>query len=403
MNFDSCPAPERFGLEVKPDRLGVSYDGRSAISLVSERRVAYSVVHVQNVFDPANATLGDIVGPRQALFVVDATVRRLYGVAITSFIKPRLNDVALMSIIGIECEKSLHQVERICAEAVRCGLPRDGIIVAVGGGVTLDIAGLAASLYRRGVDFVRIPTTLIGLVDVGVGIKQGVNFASKKSILGTFYPPVACINDSSFLRTLSDNHISCGIAEILKIALVCDRALFELLEQFVSALLKSHFQTPQREAEEILFRAELGMMRQLQSNLFENDLRRLVDFGHTISPILEAASGFQLPHGEAVAVDMMLSTAMAVRRGMCESSLLERLARVYEIAHLPITHDLCGPLNLSQALRDTRKHRGGALNMVVPTGIGSAEFLQDVTSAELMAAMEHLADRAREHVFSCAP
>jgi 3-dehydroquinate synthase len=249
---------------------------------------------------------------------------------------------------------------------------------------------LAAALYRRGVRYARVPTTLVGMVDVCVGIKQGINLGSKKNILGAFYPPFGGINDLTFLKSVPQRQLACGIAEIVKMAIVRDPFLFELLEAHTGKLLASHFQTPHRAAEQIVIRAELAMMNELQPNLYESDLQRFVDFGHSFSPALESASHFEINHGEAVAIDMMICTALAVRRGICDESVMRRLGGLYARSGLALTHGLCEAEFLTESLTDIRVHRGGALNLVVPTGIGSATFVQDVTAPEVAVALRDI-------------
>lgn len=163
--------------------------------------------------------------------------------------------------------------------------------------MTLDIAGLAASVFRRGVDYIRVPTTLVGLADVAVGIKQGVNALGKKNVIGTFYPPLASINDYRFAQTLHRREIACGMAEIVKVGLLRDPVLLNLLKSYGHELSCSRFGSPAWAAAEVANRAELLTMEELAPNLFEKDLARLVDFGHTFSPAIETLSRFEIPHG----------------------------------------------------------------------------------------------------------
>ncbi|HKW45752.1 MAG TPA: sedoheptulose 7-phosphate cyclase [Candidatus Eremiobacteraceae bacterium] len=366
---------------------------RKTLAVVAPRTIRYEVTHVsRHMLDPEEPALEQLLEGRGVMFVIDQAVDVIYGRALRDYASTYLNCKAVVPIDGSENHKHWDQVETICDHAIRSGLRRDGVIAAIGGGVTLDVAGVAASMYRRGIRFARIPTTLIGLVDVCVGIKQGINFHDKKNILGAFYPPFGGINDLTFLKSLSRRHISCGIAEVIKMGVVRDPFLFELLEAHTASLLDSHFQAPRRTAEQIVIRAELAMMNELQPNLFEDDLCRLADFGHTFSPALELASHFEVAHGEAVAIDMMLASALAVGRGLCQPAVVDRLLAVYRLAALPTTHVLCEPSLMSTALEDAIAHRAGNLNMVVPTGIGTATFVQDVSGPEIAASVRMIAD-----------
>jgi 3-dehydroquinate synthetase/mannose-6-phosphate isomerase-like protein (cupin superfamily) len=366
---------------------GVQYtnaDENSVLHMRATRPVHYRVVHpVKPVFDLDESALADFVQARPVLLVVDANVYKLFGEQIDSYFKQRLHSVGKVLIDADGRRKEWPQVERVCEAAVRHSLPRHGLIVGVGGGTTLDMAGMAASLFRRGVGYLRIPTTLVGIVDVGVGVKQGINFGKNKNILGAFYPPVGAMNDLRFLQTLSQQEISCGIAEIIKLGVVCNSGLFELLEAHGPRLLSSRFQAPAKAAYEVAIRAEELMMQQLQPNLFDEEMCRLVDFGHTFSPSIETASNYRIPHGEAVAVDMLMSTIIAVERGICDPDVLIRLMRLYQAVSLPMTQCVCSAKDFLESIRQTRLHRGGNLNLVVPTRIGSACFIQNVQAAEL--------------------
>jgi 3-dehydroquinate synthase len=357
---------------------------RPAFSLVSERRISYDVKHVaRHIFDPDDTTLAAMLDDRPTLAVVDRTVDGHYGHALSAYAARHISLVGAVAVDATETAKSWTLVEQICDAAVRYGLGRDGVIMAVGGGITLDVAGMAASIFRRGVRYVRVPTTLVGMIDAGVGIKQGVNFASRKNILGSFYPPLGCVYDPTFLRTLSRRHLACGVAEMIKIALVCDRRLFEILESHIVDFLESQFQEPEAAADESILRAQLAMMQQLQPNLFEHDLQRWVDFGHTFSPTLELASHHELAHGEAVALDMLLATAIGVQRQVCDISVLHRMVSVYRVARLPVYSELCSSAVLATSLREARLHRGGDLNLVVPTVVGAGAFLQDIEPCDI--------------------
>lgn len=338
-------------------------------------------------FSPDEPTIERLVAGNAVMLVIDETVMATYGAPILLYLSERTKLVAYLTISSEETAKNFETVERICREAAAAGLDRRGIILAVGGGVVLDIAGLAASLYRRGIGYLRVPTTLTAIVDVALGIKQAINFAGKKNALGSFYPPLAAVAHLSFLRSLDRRHISSGLAEIVKIALVRDARLFELVEESGTALLRSRFQLPYSVASEIVVRAQAAMLEELEPNLHEDNLRRLVDLGHTFSPALEEDSQYCLAHGEAVAIDILISLAIGTIRGMCSPGLFERVAALFEAVALPLTHPSCRKPVLKRALCDTRRHRAGDLNLVIPTDLGHATFIQHVVDSEIEEAL----------------
>lgn len=353
------------------------------------RPAEYNVYNLARpVFSPDEPVLADVLRERRVLLIVDRIVSEHFGKEITSFLAAHASVSATILVDGSEHEKTLAAVERICGAAFEAEIDRRGIFLAVGGGVVLDVAGTAASLFRRGVSYIRVPTSLIGMVDVSVGIKQGVNFAGRKNALGSFYPPLASFCHRSFLQTLPARHLAAGLAEIIKMGLIADAALFDAVERTGARLMASNFQEPYEVANEIITRAQVAMMDELEPNLYEQDMRRLADFGHTFSPTLETQSDHRLSHGEAVAIDMLLSTAIAVKRSICAPDLFDRVLAIYRTIGLPVTDTLCTLQFLALAMNETRRTRAGDLNLVVPSSIGSGVFLQHVSEDELLAAID---------------
>ena len=373
-----------YAREFSRKRHGVWCSGIDTVMKVA-RSVSYSIHRPpKGVFAAEDPTLRNVVRHRPVVIVGDSNVARLYGPAWSRYAGLHLNVLGDLRITSSECCKTLYQAEQICEFALRAGLPRDGILLAIGGGVTLDVVGFAASLYRRGIGYIRIPTTLVGLADVSVGIKQGVNAWNKKNLLGAFYPCVASVNDYRLLSTLPEKEIACGMAEIAKIALLRDEHLFRSLATSAEELLNSRFQQPSDIATEIGLRAELLMMEELAPNLFEGKLARLVDFGHTFSPAIEACSGYQIAHGHAVGIDMALSISVAVLRGLAPLRFLRSVVGLFERIGLPIAgQQLCSTRELWNSLESIRLHRAGALNLVVVRNPGEPIFLNDLDRREL--------------------
>lgn len=385
-------------------------------SVQTSNPVQYEIRACENLLDPGNSTiLEDASGSsgQRRFIVTDRVVDSLYGERIRAYFEHHGVEHRVLVLDDGETHKSMSAVLRVTEALDAFGIDRRREpVIAVGGGVLMDIVGFAASLYRRSTPFIRIPTTLIGLVDAGVGAKTGVNHNGHKNRLGTYFPADRTLLDRSFLVTLHERHVSNGLAEILKMALIKDARLFDLLEQHGADLLRNKFQSPaamgptpadvpvdQRlaarglhldPATEVVERAIQGMLEELQPNLWEKVLERVVDYGHTFSPTIEMHALPELLHGEAVAVDMALTTVLAERRGLVSAYQRERILSVMEQLGLPSWHPLCTPEVLTNALRDTVRHRDGKQRLPLPVGIGSAVFVNDVTDEELGAAAEAL-------------
>jgi 3-dehydroquinate synthetase len=369
---------------------GVSFGGsaeRPVVRLAVRSGPAYDVVHTSGVFDPGDDSLARLVADRPALLAVDRNVMKLYGRAIRAYAAARLDRFSFAQVRPGDATKTWSQVAYLCEQAQRAELPRHGVVVGIGGGVALDVAGMTAALYRRGVRYLRLPTTLLAMVDVAVGIKQAINFSGRKSLLGAFYPAMGAVNDLGLLKTLPRAEIANGFAEIIKLGLVRDRILFEWVERHAARLAQSAFQDPPEWARRIALRAEYLMMAELQPNLFEAGLRRLADFGHTFSPAIEEASDYLVPHGEAVAFDMLLSAIIAVRRSVCAPETLQRLIALYRVLGLLVLPPACDLSLLARALEKARSQRGGSLAMVLPAGLGEGCFADEVAGHELRHAL----------------
>lgn len=361
----------------------------------THKAVHYEVVLADDLFTWDNelllrgATEGRAKPPR-CLMVIDQAVERLYGDTIRQYFTHHRVEARLVPIPASESEKTMAQVLRIARALDEFHLARRGEpIVGMGGGVLRDIVGLAANLYRRGVPYAYVPTTLVGLIDAGIGVKTGVNFNAHKNRLGTYYPPTAVYLDRTFLNTLDNRHLANGLAEILKLALVKDATLFALLEQHAPSMLPDKLQGSAYDA--IFQRAIAGMLEELAPNLWEDTLERLVDYGHTFSPAIEMQALPALLHGEAVAIDMAFSLVLAEQRGLMSRADRDRVLRLLRQLNLPLTTPLATAAFLSEALQDTTVHRDGQQRLPLTLGIGSAAFFNDVTYTEIAHAARGLA------------
>ncbi|MED7949883.1 sedoheptulose 7-phosphate cyclase [Streptomyces sp. BE303] len=363
--------------------------------------VSYRVRFTPGVLDPGNPALALAGGPPgRRLVVVDARVHELHGHRLHRYLTAQGVEYEALVLPAHEQVKTMDSVFQVADRMDSFGISRRGEpVIAVGGGVLTDVVGLACSLYRRSTPFVRVPTTLIGLVDAGVGAKTGVNHGRHKNRLGTYHPAVDTLLDPAFLDTLDRRHLGNGLAEILKVALIKDRDLFELLDRHGRSLLDERFQG-RRVAAAVLGRAVHGMLEELQPNLWEHRLERLMDYGHSFSPTVEMRALPELLHGEAVCVDMALTTVVAQRRGLLDAAQGERILRLMRRLELPVWHPLVEPLTLGEALADTVRHRDGRQRLPLPSGIGSGVFVDDLDARELAEAAGRLrawsaAERAR--------
>nr|XP_046240704.1 2-epi-5-epi-valiolone synthase [Scatophagus argus] len=362
--------------------------------VVSPIVFTYKVIETQNLLDPNNNTLllGHITDQQQLedieksnkpirrFVVVDQEVYKIYGPKLTEYLEANNVLYKILSLPTTEENKSMEMVLNILEEVNKFSLDRrTEPIIAIGGGVCLDIVGLAASLYRRRTPYIRVPTTLLSYVDASVGAKTGVNFANCKNKLGTYIPPAAAFLDLSFIKSVPRRHISNGLAEMLKMALMKHKGLFDLLEKHGCMLLDTKLQT----APQATRIAIVTMLEELAPNLWEDDLNRLVDFGHLISPALEMKVLPSLLHGEAVNIDMSYMVYVSKESGLLSEEEKQRIISCMMGLELPVWHEACTMELIQQSLQDRLKHSGGLVRMPLPVGLGQAEIFNN-TSCEIL-------------------
>ncbi|XP_019942101.1 2-epi-5-epi-valiolone synthase [Paralichthys olivaceus] len=384
-------------------------------TVVSPIVFTYKVTETHNLLDPCNDTLllGQITDPQQVedikksskplkrFIVVDQEVYKIYGSKLTKYLEANNVLYKILALPTTEENKSMDIALKIIEEVNNFSLDRHREpIIAIGGGVCLDIVGLAASLYRRRTPYIRVPTTLLSYIDASVGAKTGVNFANCKNKLGAYIPPTAVFLDLSFIQTLPRRHISNGLAEMLKMALMKHRGLFELLEKHGHMLLDTKFQTDNsidrhnrlQTASRATRLAITSMLEELAPNLWEDDLNRLVDFGHLISPALEMKVLPSLLHGEAVNIDMSYMLYVSQESGLLTEEEKQRIISCMVGLELPIWHEACTMELIQKSLQDRLKHSGGLFRMPLPVGLGQADIFNDTSYETLHRAYEKWRD-----------
>jgi len=367
--------------------------------------ISYDVNMVPDgtLLDPSNLQLLHSTGApseeyKRRFAVVDTNVDRIYGKAIRNYFDVKDIELTVCVINGGEDDKRPAAIDTILDELCAYKLRRREPFLAIGGGVVLDIAGTAACLYRRGVPFVRVPTTLLAIVDASVGVKSGVDYdccvtkESYKNRVGSFYAPSSCLLDNSFIATQDARNISNGLGEVLKLALVRSTDLFELLESHGAALIESRFAAtatvPDGASSRIIELSIQIMLEELGPNLWEQVLDRCVDYGHTFSKLLEMVPGADVMHGEAVNIDGFFCVVLSYIRGYIGIDLVNRVFKCMQSLSLP-TNSPDLQLDLAwQSCKDAIEHRHGEQRIPLITEIGESICVSDITREELGRALE---------------
>mmetsp|Transcript_12299 Transcript_12299/g.25121 ORF Transcript_12299/g.25121 Transcript_12299/m.25121 type:complete len:419 (-) Transcript_12299:1521-2777(-) len=365
-----------------------------------ELPIEYRVEIHHGIFQPSNPTLAtefmpDSLPEKRRFLVVDNSVDDLYGQEIRSYFDFYGVRAHLVIIRGEEENKRFDAVEKVFQELCTFGLHRREPIIAVGGGVVLDVVGFVASIYRRGVPYIRVPTTLLALVDASVGVKTGVDFVSDtkgplKNRMGSFHAPCAAYLDKRFISTQNTRNIVNGLGEIMKLALVRSVTLFELLEKNGARIVEEKFQGEKLGEDQVINLSIQIMLEELGPNLWEYDLERCVDFGHSFSKIIEMQCTDGIMHGEAVNVDGFFCCILSWRRGLLTREELERVFLCMKSIGLPTIHTLCQPDTLWRGVEDAIEHRHGQQRIPLVRGIGHSVIVNDITREEIVQAVGDL-------------
>ena len=354
----------------------------------AELPVEFTLKYSSDIFNINNHDLLSFGESNRKLVVIDKAVNEIYGQRLVDYFKTMKVELKLFVLDATESNKTWEYTDKVLQFFEDAGALRREPIIVIGGGVLLDLVGFCCSIYRRGIPYVKVPTTLLAIVDASVGVKVAANHFERRNRIGAYYPPIATLLDKKFIATQDGRNIINGIAEIFKLAVIKDIELFELLEESYEQLISERFQlgaVPVR----VINLAITGMIEELSPNLWERKLDRCVDFGHSFSPIIEMKNIVTLQHGEAVALDCLFSSCLAYVRGFLDMPTLVRIFKTARNLKLPVFHkDFCDFNLLKRALSDTMKHRNGNQYLPVPLGIGNYKILNDVTDDEIRAASD---------------
>eukprot|EP00325_Prymnesiales_sp_UTEX-LB-985_P019699 CAMPEP_0174754598 /NCGR_PEP_ID=MMETSP1094-20130205/105819_1 /TAXON_ID=156173 /ORGANISM="Chrysochromulina brevifilum, Strain UTEX LB 985" /LENGTH=599 /DNA_ID=CAMNT_0015960469 /DNA_START=40 /DNA_END=1839 /DNA_ORIENTATION=- len=361
-------------------------------------RVRQRIWQHSDVFARGNTFLKDTMEltTGRLILMVDATVWSLYSDKMQSWAESV--DLTLDTIVAQanEDHKTIETFTYMLDELKRTDpLRRSEPVLAVGGGVLTDTAGFACACWRRGIPWCRLPTTLLGIVDASVGIKVAINYHRKNGV-GHFFSPSHTFVDSSFLGTVSLPDIRSGVGEIMKAALIHDRRLYDLVEEHGERLINQRFMGSP-EADRVIKLSIDAMLECIGPDLWEENLLRPMDFGHTFSRTLEADERFFLRHGEAVAIDCIMNSLIAEQKGLMTEKEADALLSLYARLGLPCSIDGITAATYKKARDEIIVHRDGLLRAPLPSGVGECEYADEMTDEEIERAFSRLEAFIADH------
>jgi 3-dehydroquinate synthase len=347
---------------------------------------SYEILIGRHILERTGSEIAERMPGRRVAVVTDENVARYHLNTLSTSLKAAGIESTTITVPPGEKSKSFGTLETVVDAILGARIERSDLVIAFGGGVVGDLAGFAASIVRRGVRVVQIPTTLLAQVDSSVGGKTGINTGRGKNLVGTFHQPSLVLADAGVLDSLTPRFFNAGYAEVAKYGLLGDASFFAWLEDNWRAVVAGW---PERDqAIAVACRGKAATVAADEQE--QSGTRALLNLGHTFGHALEAATGYsdRLLHGEAVSIGTVLAFAFSARRGLCSPDDAKRVARHFAAVGLPTRMaDIPGePMvaeTLIQAIGQDKKVSRGQLTFILVNGIGAAFVARDVPPAEV--------------------
>ncbi len=342
-----------------------------------------------DVFGRDNTLLREQIGNKKAFFLVDDGIGADAISKLARYIEHyRINAYIKCIQGGEQVKDGLETVLETIDAMESFGIDRKEKVVLVGGGAVLDMGGFAASIAHRGIEHIRIPTTYLAQVDAGIGTKNAVNYLGQKNFIGVFQTPQIVIVDPLFLYTLDERQMRSGMAESVKVALMKDKKLFELVESNYQHVLDKHLE--HQPTREIMWGTIVAHLEQIHTDPYERQLARPLDFGHEWGHRLEIVTDHRLSHGEGVSIGMAIDSYISSKRGYISEDDFGRIIRLLKNIGLPTFDEAATLENIWPGLESFRRHLGGELTISLLGGIGNKRDVHEISKAEVEEALTYL-------------
>jgi 3-dehydroquinate synthase len=303
------------------------------------------------------------------ILVTDEHVARLHAEKVTASLRSAGYAANVLTVPAGETYKTLHTISQLWQGFLEAGLNRKSTVIALGGGVIGDLAGFAASTYMRGINWAGLPTTLLSMVDASLGGKTGFDLPEGKNLIGSFHPPCLVLADPEMLSTLAKEEFRSGMAEVVKHGIISDPELFAMCARGLEWL--------EGNLEEIVTRAMAVKIRIIEEDPYEKNARATLNLGHTVGHAVELVSRFQVRHGEAVAIGMVVEAELAERLTVARKGLSDPIKKLLTALGLPVCiPDRLPRAELLHAMRMDKKKSTGTVRFALPVEIGRVELVE---------------------------
>jgi len=347
-------------------------------------------IHIKNSWDNLAKSLTDArLGKSKVFIVTDVNVANLYLEDVSDALSPYFSSVSHAILPVGEAEKNLSSLSALLTVFHSATLDRSSVITALGGGVISDIAGFAASIYMRGISYISMPTTLLGMVDSSIGGKTGIDFDGAKNLIGSFHNPSLVYMNLTTLKSLDNAQYISGLAEVIKYGIIIDDGLFNYVSDNKAKITACN---------PIILEKIIRDCVHIKSEVVAADekevgLRQILNYGHTFGHAIESLCDFSLPHGHCVALGMMCAANFSYNMGRMSAIDVERIAGLLDFfglpTKLPKQYNLHDNDNYDMMCKD-KKMRNDAMTLIISHKIGSAEIINDAKQDEVIKAINSI-------------
>ncbi|MBQ9161859.1 MAG: 3-dehydroquinate synthase [Clostridia bacterium] len=334
------------------------------VSLPSATARSYDIYINNGILPKTGELVRSVLPSKKAYILSDDTVFGLYGETVRNSLAASGFEVYEFVIPHGEASKSAENLVLFLNKMAHDRITRSDCVVALGGGVVGDLAGFAAAIYLRGIPFVQVPTTLLAMVDSSVGGKTAVDLDEGKNLAGAFWQPTLVICDPDVLTTLPADTFADGCAEVIKYSMISDRALFDKLHSPIAPQLN-----------DIIRMCITDKQALVEADETDKGVRQLLNLGHTVGHAIEACSDYEISHGSAVAMGMVIITRAAEKKNICPVGTLDAVVNLLEAYKLPTKCNFSADALFAVATAD-KKRDGDHINLVVPYGIADSRLLR---------------------------
>lgn len=354
---------------------------------VNLKENTYPIVVGHNIFKDIPGYLKKLSLGKDAVIISHPIIDRLHGRALSSVLIKKGYSVKVLNVPEGEQSKSASYALRLIEQIAAYDVDRKIFIIALGGGVVGDLAGFVAAIYKRGIPYIQVPTTLLAQIDSSIGGKTAIDLKYGKNLVGAFYQPKAVFADTKVLSTLSERQIKNGLAEAIKYGVIKDPKLFGFLENHFDRLLK---------ADGKYLTLMVKRCAQIKADVVAKDeketkgIRTILNYGHTAGHAIEAAGNFKYHHGEAVALGMRVAGRISVLKGLLQSSHEQRINNLITAVGLPQKIEKVRLGKIMELMRHDKKFIAGRNRFVLAAAIGQVRVVENISTDLITASIKSI-------------